>query len=58
MRRIRIQKQKVHPRRDLDEVPPLDPRDADVLRVKAAARHWRRRSSQGGVTVTPGPSAP
>jgi hypothetical protein len=39
MRRIRIQKQKVHPRRDLDEVPPLDPRDPDVLRVKAAARH-------------------
>jgi hypothetical protein len=38
MRRIRIQKQKVHPRRDLDEVPPLDPRDPDVLRVKAAAR--------------------
>ncbi len=39
MRRIRIQKQKLHPRRDLDEVQPLDPRDPDVLRVKAAARH-------------------
>jgi len=39
MRRVRIHKQKPQPRRDLDEVPPLDPRDPDVLRVKAAARH-------------------
>ncbi|MEX2203394.1 MAG: hypothetical protein WD965_04840 [Actinomycetota bacterium] len=38
MRRIRIQKQKPRSPRDLDEVPPLDPRDPDVLRVKAAAR--------------------
>ncbi len=38
MRRIRIQKQKVQPRRDLVEILPLDPRDPDVLRVKAAAR--------------------
>jgi hypothetical protein len=43
MRRIRIQKQTtVRPRRERDDVLPLDPRDPDVLRVKAAAR---RRAS-------------
>ena len=37
MRQIRIQKQRVR-RRVLDEVPPLDPRDPDVVRVKRMQR--------------------
>jgi len=43
MQRIRIQRPKLRRRQPWREVPPLDPRDPDVLRAKALARAARPR---------------
>jgi len=40
MKKIRIEKPKLREPRELEPIPPLDPRDPDIVRVKRGAV-WR-----------------
>jgi hypothetical protein len=40
VKQVRIEKPKPRVRRDLEQPPPLDPRDPDIVRVKRGSA-WR-----------------
>ena len=46
MKRTRVDRSRVRRKRDWTEDPPADPRDPDVVRVKALARARRTGSSR------------